>query len=577
MKINKELNHLLAIITETVLNKEFSHFISAGNSIDEETFDVEFNVDEKISSNDFQKLEKAINKVISGAHEIKQEKITTKDALAKFKSNKYLKHFIESHKAVKEMYLVSFNGYETISLEPINYKKTNVVKALKLLSIGGSYWLGDANEDTLLKLVGVGFESKDDFDNYMVEYQERLDRDHRKIGKELDLFTFDLLAGQGLPIWLHKGAIIRKEIRNFLSELEFKYDFENVYTPILGNVDLYKTSGHWAHYKENMFAPIKVDNEELVLRPMTCPHHVLIFKKKQYSYKQLPIRLCEESMLHRYESSGGLTGLERVREMVLEDTHIFCTPEQIEQEVLNCYNIIKDAHKGFGSEIYQVDLSLHDPNDKEKFHKDPKMWEVAEDSLRKMLKKHNIPFVEKVGEAAFYGPKIDFQVKTSLNRIITMSTIQLDFLLPMKFELEYKDKDGEYKRPIMIHLGIIGTYERLVSIILEQTKGILPLWLAPEQVIIIPVNNEFHLEYSKEINHALKSHLIRSQLDDRDERMNKKIREAQMSKIPYQVIIGDKELEDKSISVREYGKEDTVSMKVEDFIALLKKKITTKQ
>lgn len=573
--IKKDLNNLMAIIVESVFNKNYTNFISATNSIEDENFVVDFLVEEKISSNDFAKIEKLINKVITGALEIKSIKISSNDAKKEFKNNKYMMQFIENNS--ENLYLVELNGYKTLSNLHFDFKKTNVIKAFKLFSIGGCYWLGDANNDTLLRLTGVAFETKNEFDQYMIEYQERIDRDHRKIGKDLDLFTFDLLSGQGLPIWLANGSIIRKEIRNFLSELEFKYDFQNVYTPILGNLDLYIKSGHWAHYKENMFPLMEVDNEKLVLRPMTCPHHVLVFKKKQYSYKQLPVRLCEESMLHRYESSGGLTGLERVREMVLEDTHIFCTPEQIEQEVLNCYNIIKDAHKGLNSEIFQIDLSLHDPNDKEKFHKDPKMWEVAEDSLRKMLKKHNIPFVEKIGEAAFYGPKIDFQVKTSLNRIITMSTIQLDFLLPMKFELEYKDKDGEYKRPIMIHLGIIGTYERLVSILLEQTKGVLPLWLAPTQVTIIPVNNDIHLDYSTKIYKQLKQSLIRVNLDDREERMNKKIREAQISKTPYQIIIGDSELKDNTISVRKYGSDNTKTYQLLDFIEIITKQINNKE
>ncbi len=576
MYIKKDINYLLAILTESVLKKEYPTCVPVNHGVEEENFFIEFQVDEKISSNDFNKIERLIHKVISGAQEIHCTPISHQNALTKFKDNKFLSYLVhEANQA--EYYLVSVNQYETILLEPLELKKTNVIKALKLLSIGGTYWLGDAEQPTLIRLIGVGFDDKKDFDEYMLEYQERMDRDHRKIGKELDLFTFDLLAGQGLPIWLNKGTIIRKQIRNFLSELEFKYNFEDVYTPILGNIDLYKKSGHWEHYRENMFSPIKVDNEELVLRPMTCPHHILVYKRKPYSYKQLPIRLCEESMLHRYESSGGLTGLERVREMILEDTHIFCTPEQIEQEVLTCYNIIKDAHKGFGTEIFQVDLSLHDPDNKEKFHKDPKMWEVAENSLRQMLKKHNIPFVEKIGEAAFYGPKIDFQVKTSLNRIITMSTIQLDFLLPMKFELEYKDKEGEFNRPIMIHLGIIGTYERLVSIILEQTKGVLPLWLTPDQVVIIPLNNELHWEYASQIHQTFKNHMIRSQLDDRDERMNKKIREAQMSKIPYQIIIGDKEIQDHTISVREYGSEETHTYELSQFLDIILKRIADKK
>lgn len=565
MNNQKKINILAAIILESILQKNFNNFVSCQHSVDEENFFIDFITDEKISSNDFNKLEKLMQKIFSGAQKITEKKITINEAKSIFKKNKYYMEILNENSNLTHIYLITINDYQTFIFNEIGFEKTNVIKNFKLLSIGGSYWLNDAKNESLIKITGVAFDDKKMYEEYLIEYQERLDRDHRKIGKEMELFTFDLLAGQGLPIWLSNGSIIKKEIRNFLAELEFKYDFENVSTPILGDLELYKKSGHWAHYQENMFPLMNIDNEKLILRPMTCPHHILVYKKKQYSYKQLPIRLCEESMLHRYESSGGLTGLERVREMVLEDTHIFCTTEQIEQEVLNCYNIIKDAHKGLNSEIYQIDLSLHDPNNKEKFHKDPKMWKTAEDSLRKMLKKHKIPFVEKIGEAAFYGPKIDFQVKTALNKIITMSTIQLDFLLPMKFELEYRDANGEFKRPIMIHLGIIGTYERLVSILLEQTKGILPLWLSPIQIVIIPINNDVHMKYAKEIYDYFKQSLIRVKLDNRDERLNKKIREAQVSKIPYQLIIGDNEIKNKTISYRQYGSENTIEIALEKF------------
>lgn len=577
MIIEKKINILCSIIIESIFNKNYTNFITSHHLVNDELFSIDFLVDEKISINDFSKIEKLINKVTTGALEIKEENINYLEALKLFKDNKYISQIIKTNEGIEFFNLITLNGYKTITLEKLDFNKTNIIKQFKLLSIGGFYWLNDSKNEQLIRLSGVSFSNTKDLELYMIEYQERIDRDHRKIGKDLDLFTFDLLSGQGFPIWLSNGSLIRKEIRNFLYELEFKYDFSPVYTPILGNVDLYKKSGHWDHYQENMFPIIDIETEKLVLRPMTCPHHILIFKKKLYSYKQLPIRLCEESMLHRYESTGGLTGLERVREMVLEDTHIFCSPNQIEEEVLNCYNIINEAHKGLNSEIYQIDLSLHDPKDKEKFHQDEEMWKSSEDSLREMLNKHKIKFVEKIGEAAFYGPKIDFQVKTALNRIITMSTIQLDFLLPEKFELEYKDKDGNNKRPIMIHLGIIGTYERLLSIILEQTKGILPLWLSPIQVMIIPVNNEIHSDFARLVYSQLKKSMIRVKLDDRDERMSKKIREAQISKILYQVIIGDSELENKELSIRKYGSEETNIFKIEEFNNLLVKQIIEKK
>lgn len=572
MKINKTLNELASCVLELSLKKNNNEIVLCLKSDHEDGFFIDFISQEPISTNDFNKIEKAVTKITTGALEIKYLNITNKEANEIFVNNKYKLEIINSEFKNKDIPIIKIGEFYEICNE-LEYVKTNVVKFLKIMNVGGSYWKGDSNNIQLTRLYGAAFDSKEELDLYINEYNERAERDHRKIGKDLELFTFDLLAGQGLPIWLPNGTIIRKEIRNFLSELEFKYGFENTYTPILGNVDLYKKSGHWDHYKENMFPVMKVDNEELVLRPMTCPHHVIIYSKKPYSYKQLPIRLCEESMLHRYESSGGLTGFERVREMVLEDTHIFCTPEQVEEEVFNCYNLIKEAHEGLNSEIFQVDLSLHDPNDKEKFHSDSNMWENAENSLRVMLKKHNINFVEKIGEAAFYGPKIDFQVKTVLGRIITMSTIQLDFLLPEKFSLEYKDQNSEFKKPIMIHLGIIGTYERLLSIILEQTKGILPVWLSPEQIIVIPVNNEIHLEFAKKINDIFKNNMIRIKLDNRDERMSKKIREAQIKKVPYQIIIGDEEVKNNLLSVRKYGSEETNIYKIDDFLNIIIEKI----
>ncbi|MGL4951543.1 MAG: threonine--tRNA ligase [Mycoplasma sp.] len=573
MELNKKINELAGHILAYVLQNEFNAKI-ANVEIDEGFFiDVKI-TDCSLSTKDFPKIEKLMSKIISGAHLITSDKLTNDVITNDFHDNEYMKFKIDN--ATNQLTYIKFSKYVCLSNEIIDIKSTNIVKNFKLLSIGGSYWNGDANSDHLIRIRGFATENKVEFDEYLNYYNDRLERDHRTIGKNLELFTFNHLGGQGMPFWLPNGAIIRREIRNFLSELEFKYGFDTTYTPVLGSVELYKQSGHWDHYQENMFPVINVDNEELVLRPMTCPHHILVYKSKPRSYKQLPLRLCEESMLHRYESSGGLTGFERVREMTIEDVHIFCTPDQLEKEVLNCYNIIKDAHKGLNNQIFQVDLSLHDPNDKEKFHHDDKMWAEAEQSLRNMLDKHNIEYVEKIGEAAFYGPKIDFQVKTVLNRIITISTIQLDFLLPERFDITYKDANGEQKPTVMVHLGIIGTFERLLSIILEQTKGVLPLWLAPHQVTVIPVNNDIHNEYCEEIKTKLRSSMIRCNIDNRDERLSKKIREAQIGKVPYQLIIGDDEVSSKKIAYRKYGKEETIIVSVEEFLELITKEIKDK-
>ncbi len=570
MEINKSLNILAGHILCAALKQNYECSTSMPQ-VDEDGFYVDVNFfKDSISTKDFDKLQKLVTKISTGANKVEFEALSKKDLTQIFSDNKYIRYFLDND---ANLDLIKFAKYTSVSPK-FDFNNTNVVKQFKIMAVGGSYWLGDEKNEQLTRIRGVAFSTKEELEQYIAEYNDRIERDHRTIGKNLELFTFNNTVGAGLPIWLPNGSIIRKEIRNFLGDL---YGFEAVYSPVLASTELYKTSGHWFHYRENMFKEINVDNDDLVLRPMTCPHHILIYKRKPWSYRQLPVRLCEESMLHRYESSGGLTGFERVREMTLEDTHIFCTPEQIEQEIKNCYNIIKEAHEGLGSEIFQVDLSLHDPQDKEKFHEDPEMWKAAEDGLRKALKNSGIKYVEKIGEAAFYGPKIDFQVKTTLGRIITMSTIQLDFLLPERFDITYKDANNEEQRAVMIHLGIIGTYERLLSIILEQTKGVLPLWLSPVQAIIIPVNNDLHNQYAQELAQKLRATKIRVQVDNREERLSKKIREAQISKIPYQIIVGDDEVKAKDVSYREYGSEDSTKISQNAFIKMIQDKINSKK
>lgn len=573
MKNSNSINIAAAHLLAYALWKNL-HATIADIKLNDDGFYIDLHLEgETISTKDFSKIEKMVQKISSGAHKVECVK-AAKNTLESSFNSKYLQYQLK-HLPTKDIDVIKFADYIGIC-EPIDIVNTNAIKYFKLLTVGGSYWLGDVQNEQLVRIGGLATDTKESFDTALALYNERLERDHRTIGKNLELFTFNSLAGQGMPIWLPKGTAIRKQIRDFLGELEFKYGFEPTYTPILGNVDLYKISGHWDHYKENMFPVMHMDTEDLVLRPMTCPHHILVFKRKPLSYKQLPMRLCEESTLHRYESSGGLTGFERVRGMVLEDTHIFCTPEQLEHEVMNCYNIVTDAHKGLNSQICQIDLSLHDPKDKAKYHHDEKMWAHAEGTLKSMLVKHNIPFVEKVGEAAFYGPKIDFQVRTVLGRTITMSTIQLDFLLPERFELTYKDADGSNKPAVMLHLGIIGTYERLLSILLEQTKGVLPLWLSPVQVMVIPVNTELHTAYALHVAEHLKGQFIRLETDLREERMSKKIRDAQMLKIPFQLILGDNEVKDKTVSYRIYGQEDSHTLKLEDFAKNLQNLIKNK-
>lgn len=576
MKFDSTLNHSAAHILAASLQKIYPDVkLTIGPAIDE-GFYYDFTTSAPISINDLPKIEKQMKKIIAGGHEFVKKVVSKQEALDFYKENKFKTEIINEIPDNKEISFYTCGDFTDLCSGP-HVERTSKVKAIKLLNLAGSYWRGDSNKDQLYRIYGVAFNNEDDLKEYLDILEDRKQRDHRKIGKDLGIFTFNQLAGQGLPIWLPNGTKIKYQIQKYINELQHKYGFEPVMTPVLGSVDLYKTSGHWDHYKDSMFPPMKVDNENLVLRPMTCPHHILVYKDSLHSYRQLPLRLCEHSNLHRYEASGGLTGLERVREMVLEDTHIFCRPDQIAQEVGVCYQAIKDAHEGFGTKIWRVDLSIWDPNDKEKFHGNKQMWESSQNQLKQALQFYNIEYCEMVGEAAFYGPKIDFQVKTALGHIVTVSTIQLDFLLPERFDLSYKDEQGQNARPVMVHLGIIGTYERYIAMLLEQTKGILPLWLAPTQIVVLPVNNEIHGYFSQQLLNKLKNVGFRVDIDDRDERLSKRIRDAQVSKIPYQLIIGDEEMKNFDIiTYRRYGSEDSHSLSYEQFIEMLDKEIKDK-
>lgn len=577
MKFDSTLNHSAAHILAASLKKIYPDVkLTIGPAI-EEGFYYDFSTSEPISINDLPKIEKQIKKIIASGAEFIKKVVSKEEALDFYKDNKYKTEIINDIPNDKEISFYTCGDFVDLCSGP-HVERTSKVKVIKLLNLAGSYWRGDSNNDRLYRIYGVAFDNENDLKEYMEIVEDRKQRDHRKIGKDLNLFTFNTLAGQGLPIWLPAGTKIKYQIQKYINELQHKYGFEPVMTPVLGSVDLYKTSGHWDHYKDSMFPVMDVDNEMLVLRPMTCPHHILVYKNFLHSYRDLPIRLCEHSNLHRYEASGGLTGFERVREMILEDTHIFCREDQIKQEVDICYQAIKEAHKGLGSKIWRVDLSVYDPKDKEKFHENTEMWESTQNQLKEALDQHGIEYHIMEGEAAFYGPKIDFQVKTALGHVVTVSTIQLDFLLPERFELEYRDENGQSARPVMIHLGIIGTYERYLAMLLEQTKGVLPLWLAPTQMIILPVNNKFHLDYSNQLFNKLKELGFRVEIDDRDERLSKKIRDAQISKVPYQLIIGDDEIKNNNgITYRQYGSEESTSLSFDEFVNYLNNKINLKE
>jgi threonyl-tRNA synthetase len=451
------------------------------------------------------------------------------------------------------------------------------IKYFKLLKFSGAYWKGDAKNKMLQRIYGVCFENEEDLKKQLDAIEDAKQRDHRKIGKDLGVYMTHELVGPGFPLWLPNGSIIRRELENYILGKERRLGYSHVYTPCIASTELYKTSGHWDHYKENMFPAMKIDEEEFVLRPMNCPHHMLIFKNELHSYRDLPIRIGELAPDFRYEASGAVCGLERVRAMCQNDAHLFVRPDQIEEEFKKVVELIRDVYKDFKMENYKFRLSLRDPEDKEKYFQDDEMWNKAEDKLRKVLNDMGADYFEAVGEAAFYGPKLDVEVKTAIGHEITLSTCQLDFLLPEKFDLTYVDKDGSKKRPVVIHRAILGTLDRFTAFLLEETKGALPLWLAPTEVSIIPVNNEYHLEYAKELFALLKAQDIRVKLDDRDEKLGYRMRESQTTKVPYTLIIGDKERDNKEVSYRKFGSQETTTVSQKQFIELITKEITTKE
>ena len=452
---------------------------------------------------------------------------------------------------------------------------TGKIKAVKILSSSGAYWKGDEHNKMLQRIYAISFPKASQIDEYLQKLEEARQRDHRRIGKDLDLFMTHPLVGSGLPMYLPNGATIRRILERYIQDKEIAMGYSHVYTPSLANVDLYKTSGHWDHYKEDMFPVMKMDNEELVLRPMNCPHHMLIYKNKMHSYRDLPIRIGELAHDFRYEDSGSVCGIERVREMCQNDAHLFVRPDQIKDEVGKVVELILSVYKDFGFKDYEFRLSLRDKNDKHKYFDDDEMWEKAENQLREILTELGINFYEAEGEAAFYGPKLDVQLKSSIGHDVTVSTCQLDFLLPERFKLEYIGEDGEKHRPVVIHRAILGTSDRFMCFLIEETKGAFPVWLSPTQVKILPITDNQH-EYAHKLQDEFRKQEIRVEVDDRSEKIGYKIREAQLEKVPYMLVVGQKEVEENLVSVRSRENGDEGNMKVDEFIEKIKKEIENK-
>ncbi len=532
--------------------------------------------DKVVTEEDLPTIEREMKKIAKSDKRITRIELSKEDALETFKDNPYKIELIENIPDGETISAYKQDDFIDLCRGP-HMPTTKSMKYFKLTKVSGAYYKGDSKNKVLQRIYGVCFENEEDLNAYLQELEEAKERDHRKIGKDMGIFMISELVGKGLPMYLPNGFILWNELENYIRNKELKRGYLHVQTPPLGNVELYKTSGHWDHYRENMFPKMEVEGEEFVLRPMNCPHHMVIYGNGIHSYKDLPIRIAEIARDCRYESSGSLKGVERVRTFCQNDSHIFCTPEQVESEFKGVVDLILECYKELNITNYRFELSLRDPEDKVKYYPDDEMWDNAENSLRKILNDLGIEYVEKTGEAAFYGPKLDVQVKPAVGNEVTISTCQLDFCLPMKFDLTYVDKDGSKKTPVVIHRAVFGSLDRFIAYYLEETKGILPLWLSPVQANIVPINNEYHLEYSKEVLKLLKDNDIRVELDDRDEKMGYKLRESITRKIPITLILGDNERDNKTISYRRYGSEETITVSIEDFIKLVKNTVNEKK
>ena len=533
--------------------------------------------DKTLSDEDLPIIEKEMKKCAKADKRIYRHELTKEEALEKFKDDPYKIDLISRMDENDTVISCYSQGDFTDLCRGPHVESTKKMKYFKLIKHSGAYWKGDSKNKMLQRIYGVCFESEEDLNNYLKELEEAKERDHRKLGKDLEIFMTHDLVGKGMPMFLPNGYIVWQELENYIRNKEISLGYKHVMTPCVGTVGLYKTSGHWDHYKENMFPMMKVEDEEFVLRPMNCPHHMMIYANKLHSYKDLPIRIGEIAHDFRFEASGALKGIERGRHFCQNDAHLFVTPEQIESEFKSVVDLIFDVYKDFNITNYRCVLSLRDKEDKEKYYPDDEMWEKAESELRKVLDDLNIPYTEEIGEAAFYGPKLDVNVKPAVGAEYTLSTCQLDFCLPAKFDLKYVDKNGEKKTPVVLHRAILGSLDRFMAYILEETKGNLPTWLAPVQVNIIPVNNNYHLEYSNEIYDMLKNSNVRVELDDRDEKLSYKMREAQIKKIPINIIIGDKECTENLVSYRRHGSNKTYSVEKNMFVSLLANEIKNKK
>lgn len=571
------MNHSCAHLLAQAVKHLYPNALFWVGPVIEEGFYYDIDLGDKtLTEEDLPAIEKEMKKLAKDGKRIVRHELTKEEALEKFKNDPYKIDLISRMDENEVTISCYTQGDFTDLCRGPHLESVKELKYFKLLKVSGAYWKGDAKNKMLQRIYGICFDNEEDLNKHLEYLEDCKNRDHRKIGKELEIFMTDDLVGRGLPMFLPNGYIIWEQLENYIKGKERKLGYQHVLTPCVGNVELYKTSGHWDHYKENMFPAMEVDGEAFVLRPMNCPHHMMIYANKLHSYKDLPIRIGEVAHDFRYEASGALKGIERGRHFCQNDAHLFVTPEQIKSEFKNVVDLIFDVYKDFGITDYRCVLSLRDPEDKEKYHPDDEMWNKAENELREVLNELGIEYTEEIGEAAFYGPKLDVNVTPAVGNEYTLSTCQLDFCLPAKFDLKYVDKDGEKKTPVVLHRAILGSLDRFMAYILEETKGALPTWLAPTQVKVIPVNPELHSEYGEEITKLLEANNIRVELDDRNEKLGYRLREAQTEKIPYTLILGDQEKENSTISYRLFGQKDTTTVSKEEFVKLVKEEIDTK-
>ncbi|GAF67046.1 threonyl-tRNA synthetase [Bacillus sp. TS-2] len=530
-------------------------------------FYYDIDAEENLTPEDLIKIEKEMKKIIGENLPVTRVEVSRDEAIRRFKEidDPYKLELIEAIPENEQVTIYEQGDFFDLC-RGIHVPSTNKIKEFKLLSLAGAYWRGDSKNKMLQRVYGTVFFTKEDLKEHLRLLEEAKERDHRKLGKELGIFALSQKVGQGLPLWLPKGATVRRIIERYIVDKEERLGYQHVYTPILGSSELYKTSGHWDHYQDDMFPVMERDNEEFVLRPMNCPHHMMVYKQDMRSYRQLPLRIAELGMMHRYEMSGAVSGLQRVRGMTLNDAHIFCRPDQIKEEFIRVVHLITEVYKDFDINEYQFRLSYRDPEDKEKYFDDDDMWNKAQAMLKEAMDDLDVDYYEAEGEAAFYGPKLDVQVRTALGKDETLSTVQLDFLLPERFDLTYVGEDGQQHRPVVVHRGVVSTMERFVAFLLEEYKGAFPTWLAPVQAQIIPVSPDVHLDYAKKVQEQLQAIGARVEIDERDEKLGYKIREAQMQKTPYMLVLGDKEVEANAVNIRKYGEQKSDSLSLEEFI-----------